>query len=204
MIAPGRGEAMAVDTVEEEIGAKLDAGDFTGAATAALKAYGPGILGYLASIVQDDGDADEVFSSFCEDLWRGIAKFRRECSVKTWAYRLAVHAAMRFLSSPYRKRVRRLRTSEASNIADELRVKSSGRMLSVREAGLSQLRQKLDPEERTLLILRVDRRLPWKDIALVMSADGEPPIDSAALRKRYERLTHRLRALAREQGLLSS
>jgi RNA polymerase sigma-70 factor (ECF subfamily) len=194
---------MALETVEPEIVAKLDGGDLTGAATAALKAYGPGILGYVTSIVRNDDDAEEVFSSFSEDLWRGIGTFRRECSVKTWAYKLAVNAAMRFLNSPHRKRVRRLRTSEASKIAEELRARSSGRVLSEREAGLSRLRQTLDPEERTLLILRLDRGLRWREIALVMSTDGERPIDSAALRKRYERLTVRLRALAREHGLLS-
>jgi len=61
---------------------------------------------------------------------------------------------------------------------------------------LSMLRDSLDPDDRTLLILRVDRRMPWRDIAEVLTDPAEPaPLErrAAALRKRFERLKLELR-----------
>ena len=49
--------------------------------------------------------------------------------------------------------------------------------------------------KRTLLVLRVDRRMPWRDIARVMADDGDDLERlSASLRKRFERVKERLRA----------
>jgi hypothetical protein len=43
--------------------------------------------------------------------------------------------------------------------------------------------------------LRVDRRMPWRDIARVMADDGDDLERlSASLRKRFERVKERLRA----------
>ena len=62
----------------------------------------------------------------------------------------------------------------------------------------------LAPDDQTLLIMRIDRELAWSEIALVMS-DAEPGAlseaqlkrQSAALRKRFERLKQELRAKLR-------
>lgn len=64
-------------------------------------------------------------------------------------------------------------------------------------------------DDQTLLILRVDRGLSWRDLALVMS-DGEVGSLSETelgsmerrVRQRFKRLKDRLRELAREDGLL--
>ena len=50
-------------------------------------------------------------------------------------------------------------------------------------------------------MLRLDRDLSWREVATVMSAEGEP-VDEAALRKRFERVKARLAQRAREEGLL--
>jgi RNA polymerase sigma-70 factor (ECF subfamily) len=198
------GMGMGLEPVEVRITAELDGGDLAAAATIALKAYGPGILGYLAAVVHDRNDAEEVFSCFSEDLWKGIPGFRGVSSVKTWAYRVAWHAAMRFLGSPHRRRIRRLRTSEASQIAAQMYTASSNRLAAEREDSLRELREQLSPEEQTLIILRLDRRMSWKQVAVVLSVDGQAPVDSEVLRKRFERLKLRLRELAREKGLIAA
>ena len=61
----------------------------------------------------NDADAGDAFSSFCEDLWRGIAEFRGDASFKTWAYKLAWHAALRNLRDPHKRLRRALATNEA-------------------------------------------------------------------------------------------
>jgi RNA polymerase sigma-70 factor (ECF subfamily) len=186
---------------EDRAGALVEAGELSAAAEAIVRDYGPQILGYLTSVVRNDGDAAEVFSQFTEDLWRGLPGFRGECPVRVWAYRLAYHAAARHLRDPYRQRGRRLESTELSRIADEVR---SSVLLGRREArqeGIDRLREKLAPDEQTLLVLRLDRGLSWREVATVLAEDGAP-VDEVALRKRFERLKGKLADLAREEGLL--
>ena len=69
------------------------------------------------------------------------------------------------------------------------------------------LRDQLEPDDRTLLILRVDRKLGWNEIATIMAEDAEPTPDvvkrgAATLCKRFERAKERLRKLATEQRLI--
>src|SRR5215475_15208046 len=101
-------------TIEQQIASCLDRGDVKEAATEALRGYGPQILAYLAGVLRDDEAAAEVFSEFSEDLWRGIGAFRRESSFRTWAYRLAWHAAKRFRRDAFRRHARPFETSEIS------------------------------------------------------------------------------------------
>jgi RNA polymerase sigma-70 factor (ECF subfamily) len=190
-----------VSELEHRILAHLDAGDLPGAATEALRGYGPQVLGYLTAVLRDEDEARDVFSQFAEDLWRGLAGFRRESAVRTWAFRLAWHAASRHARDPYRKHHRPIFTTEASRIAEAVRSTMSTYAPGGRADKLMKLREALDPEEQTLLILRVDKAMAWEDVAEVMRADGEPA-SSAALRKRFERLKEKLGRLAREQGLI--
>jgi RNA polymerase sigma-70 factor (ECF subfamily) len=188
-------------TPEKTLAALLDGGDMPGAVTAFMKAYGPQILGYLTAVLHDDDDARDVFSQFCEDLVRGLPRFRRECSFRAWGFKLAWHAASRFHRDPYRQRGRRLLTSDASRLAASVAHDSSFRP-GGRSERMLKLRQALDPEEQTLLILRLDKEMPWEEVSHVLSGRGEP-VAPAALRKRFERLKEKLARLAREQGLIS-
>ena len=65
---------------------------------------------------------------------------------------------------------------------------------------LAAARAALSDEDRELLYLRVDRQLPWREIAVIMSDEGADPGDEAvrkldqALRKRFEAVKRRLKA----------
>lgn len=187
-------------SLEARIAAALARRDIEAAATEAIRGYGPQILGYLRTVMGDAEDAAEVFSQFAEDLWKGLGGFRGECSVRVWAYRLAWHAASRFGRDPYRRRRERLPSAFASQLAETL-LSTPGSAAERRSAEVQQLRQHLGPEEQTLLVLRVDRQLSWKEVAQVMAGEGDP-VDAATLRKRFERLKDKLAQLARAKGLL--
>lgn len=182
--------------LEERITSLLDAGDPTGAATAAIEGYGPQILGYLTSVLRDDDLAGDAFSTFSEDLWVGLPKFRRESAFRTWAYKLAWHAAMRCARDPKRKRGAPLPSSLASNLAAEVRSRTAPHLRTETKTAVQQLRDELTPDEQTLLILRIDRDLGFRDIAEVIG------VEEAAVRKRFERVKEKLKDLARKRGLL--
>ncbi len=187
-------------SVEAKVEQALAAGDPRGAATAAIQGFGPAVLGYLTALLKDEDDARDAFSAFAEDLWRGLPGFRGECSLRAWIFRLAWHAASRFARDSYRRRRRPLPTSAASKLAASVRSMSSVLPGGRRERMLK-LRESLDPEEQTLLILRLDKELAWEEVAQVLAAEGSPAAP-AALRKRFERLKEKLARKAKEQGLL--
>jgi len=180
----------------------LDRGDHAGATTFVVREYGPQLLGYLCSVLRSEADAGEVFSMFSEDLWRGLPGFRRECPLRVWCYRLAWHAAARFLRDPYRGRGRRLETTELSRIVEEVRSSVFLGRDQARQATLDKLRAALSPDERALLVLRLDRGLAWGEVALVLAEEQGAPVDEPTLRKRFERLKDKLAQRAREEGLL--
>jgi RNA polymerase sigma-70 factor (ECF subfamily) len=194
-------EAAVPAPAEERIGELLGAGELREAAAAVLRSYGPQILGYLCAVLRDEEAAQDVFSQFAEDLWTGLGGFRGDASVRVWAWRLAWHAAARHSRDPYRRRGRRLESGELSRIAAEVRSTPTAQWVDDRSRKLAALRASLTPDEQTLLILRVDKGLPWSEVAFVLSTP-EAPVEEPALRKRFERVKAKLARRAREEGLV--
>jgi RNA polymerase sigma-70 factor, ECF subfamily len=183
-----------VAELEATIQASLNEGRTHEAATTAVRGYGPAVLGFLVSALRDRDAGKEVFAQACENLWRNLAGFRRECAFGTWFYVLAWNAAKNHLNESYRRRIRRLHTSEISQLAAQIR--STG--VSDLRGTAARLRESLTPEERTLLILRIDRELPWRDVARVMD------VDEPSLRKRFERLRRKLQQRAEHERMIKA
>jgi RNA polymerase sigma-70 factor, ECF subfamily len=178
-------------SLEAELSDLLDRGELASAATKLIRGYGSELLGYLTAILRDPDYARDVFSQLCEDVWRGLPGFRGESSVRTWCYVLAWHACIRFGQDAYRKRVRRLETSEVEHLVREI----TSAPLRMERDRVARLREQLSPYDQTLLILRVDRELAWDEVACVL-ATVDKPMTEEALRKRFERIKARLRTLA--------
>jgi RNA polymerase sigma-70 factor, ECF subfamily len=181
--------------LEAKVLARLDEKDEAGAATLAIRGYGPEILGYLTAVLRDDDRAGDAFALFSEHLWKGLPKFRRASSIRTWAYKLALHSAMNVARSSNRRREVPLATTAASGIADAVRTATAPHLRTENKTAVQKLREELTLDEQTLLILRIDRELEWDDVASIVG------VEAPALRKRYERLKEKLRKLARERGL---
>lgn len=178
----------------------VGAGDVRAAATEAIRRLGPEVLQYLRSILRDEDVAGDAFSEFAENVWKGLATFRWNSSLRTWAYRIATNAAADVRSEAWRRHGRRFATGEASNLAEELRTKTVVKVERQRQT-LDVLRESLSIDERSLLSLRLDRGLSWAEIANVLSAEGKR-VEVDALMKRFERLKEKLAARARELGLV--
>lgn len=190
-----------MQALEAEVGRLLEAGDLPAAAAAILRGYGPAILSYLAALARNEDRADDAFSQFCEDLWRGLPGFRRDASVRTWAYALAWHAWLRNERDAFRRRGSPLVSEEISRVAAEVRSTTAVHLRSEAKDAVARLRMQLTPAEQSLLVLRVDRGLAWSEVAVVMSTPDEP-LDAQTVAKRFQRVKTKLRKLAEEAGLL--
>jgi RNA polymerase sigma-70 factor (ECF subfamily) len=185
---------------EADIDALLLAGDAKRAAEEAIRAYGPSVLGLLHRLLARPELADDAFSLFAEQLWSSMATFERRATMRTWCFRLARNVAITVQRESWQRNRRRLATTEAERIAEDVRTKSALR-LERQSQVVTRLARHFSLDEQTLLSLRVDQRMTWDEIAEVLSSPEEP-VGAPALRKRFERLTEKLRDLARDEGLL--
>jgi RNA polymerase sigma-70 factor (ECF subfamily) len=195
--------------LETRIHAGCASGNFKDAATLALEGYGPEVLRFLRARLRSATEADDAFLQFSEDLWVGLGSFRWQASVRVWLFVLARNAATRVGRA--RRREVPLSLAPEERVALRTLVRETTAMFArttVKDR-MRQLRLELDPDDQTLLILRIDRGLSWKDLALVLGeATEETPEDevkraSARLRTRFQTAKKRLRARAEESGLLS-
>lgn len=191
-----------------EIVALRDEGKHDDAFALALSTFGDEMGGFLAARLLDEDRTADAFSLFAEDLWRGLPGFRGEASLRTWLYVIARRAAIRVV----RERVRAARDVPLSQagvverMAFELRSATTRWRRTDAKDRLHALRAALSEDDRELLVLRVDRDLSWDEIVDALelggSDDAERKRQTAALRKRFERLKERIREQAAKDGLL--
>lgn len=187
-------------------------GDFKATATIVLDGYGTELYSFtLAQFHRSWEQADEVFSSFKEDLWRGLPAFQWRCSIRAWCYRLVRNAASRYRRAPQNRRARHVSLDDASflnDVVDRARTSTQAHLRSEMKNEIQDLREKLSQEDRDLLVLRVDRALSWREVAHAMLPANEKPEEErarrleASLRQRFVEVKARLKQLAKERGLL--
>jgi RNA polymerase sigma-70 factor, ECF subfamily len=178
--------------------------DWQAAATHALRGYGPEVLGFLVGLQNSEQRGREVFSTFCEDLWRGLPGFGWDCSLRTWIYCVARHACFREKRNE-RRRPRGIPLSQAPAVAELALQLRSGthtyQRTEVKER-VRRLREALPNADRMLLILRVDREMSWRDLARVVLGGSPSPVElereAVRLRKRFQLVKERLRDGLRE------
>jgi RNA polymerase sigma-70 factor (ECF subfamily) len=200
------------EKLERELRLFLDQRDYPRAATLAIRGFGPEIFGFLLAFHRDEEEAAEVFATFSERLWRDLSTFAGSSSFRTWAYALARHASLNYRRDT-RRRERRLQPlpegSELSGIAEQVRSETLSFLRTERRSRFAELRASLPSEDQALLILRVDRGLPWNDLVRVLRAGAEPLAkgelarEAARLRKRFQLLKARLLELGREAGIIT-
>lgn len=179
------------------------------AATLAIESYGAELLRFVSAILHDEAAASDVFGQVCEDIWCGLPEMRWQSTFRTWSYAVARNACHRHLRSPrVRRAVPLSEAREVEQLAATVRTRTLPFLRTEVKDAFTRLRESLSTEEQSLLTLRIDRELDWEDVAQVLS---EQPLNAAELkraaatyRKRFERLTDKLRSLAQESGLLDT
>ena len=147
--------------------------EFPAAASAIMRGYGPAVFGYLLGLTRDEDRADDVFSQFCEDLWRGLPGFRRDSSSRTWVYTLAWHAWLRQERDAYRRHGRPLASEEMSRLAAEVR-STTARPSEVGGQGCGGTSPRATLARRAVACSSSGwtASLSWSEVAAVMSTPG--------------------------------
>jgi RNA polymerase sigma-70 factor (ECF subfamily) len=159
-----------------------------------------------------EADASDTFADFSEALWRSLAQFAWECSLRTWAYAIARNLMRTSRRGAGRRRKRGVAVGDSAleDVAQAVRTETLAFLRTETRTRLHSLRDSLPEEQRMLLVLRVDRQLAWNELARVLAeTEGDAPLDDAALakeaarlRKQFQLVKDRLRALAKKEGLI--
>lgn len=195
---------MSVATTAEDRGAleravrvACDAEAWEDAVTLAVRGYGPELLGYLNALLRDPAEADDVFATTCENLWAGLPRFAWQSTFRTWAYTVTRNACVSFVRGSRKRRTVPLSSAPIAALAAGLRTQTATFLRSETKDRLAEIRAALAPDDQTLLILRIDRQLAWREIAHVFEPEPATPAvleaRAATLRKRFERLKSDLR-----------
>jgi RNA polymerase sigma-70 factor (ECF subfamily) len=186
-------QSLSQEALERAIRTACEAATWETALTIAIRGYGPELLGYLNALLRDPSEADDVFSTACENLWVGMSRFGWQSSFRTWAYAVTRNACISHVRGGRKKRGVPMSTTTLGAIAAEIRSQTASFLRTETKDRLAEIRAALDPDDQTLLILRIDRKLPWRDIAQVFGDDDGIEARAASLRKRFERLKADLR-----------
>jgi RNA polymerase sigma-70 factor (ECF subfamily) len=184
-------EALARDDVREAV-------------ESTLALYGAEVFGFMTGVVDDPVMARDVYVRFAERMWRAVGRFRWHCSLRTWCYALARSEMARRRAEPPRSaRVPSARaTLTAGPDVDSLSACTmAGGTLRGR---VDILRSELVPEDRELLVLRVDRGFSWRDMALTILdnvSEDEIERESARLRLRFVAVKEQLARAAAAHGI---
>jgi RNA polymerase sigma-70 factor (ECF subfamily) len=197
-----------VSTTDERARGLAEAGDQAAAATLVLRELGPEIFGFLRAALGSSADADEVSAATSERIWRSLPAFQWRSSVRTWAYVIARNEAARFQRGARRRNAGRVTPSQLEDVVAIVRTETRSALRTEKRDKIRALREELSIDDRTLLILRVDRDLEWTAVARIFLGDEASPDEvtkreAARLRKRFQLVRLRLVERAREEGLLT-
>jgi RNA polymerase sigma-70 factor, ECF subfamily len=181
-----------VAAFDSEVRALVLAGRQRQAADLLLTRLSAELRPFLHRLLGDVSLADEAHSSTCERLWRGLASFRWECSLRSWSYIVARREASRCRARHARDGILQTTLSKADQVAACFG-STSGTLSTTRRDQLDALRASLSDEDRDLLVLRVERGLSWKEIAAAFLEEHES--DQEVVGREAARLRQRFRAI---------
>jgi RNA polymerase sigma factor (sigma-70 family) len=129
-----------------------------------LREYGPG-LSRLAASYESLADArEDLLQDIRLALWTALPAFRRECSLRTFVYRIAHN---RSLSHIYRRRRQPLESEQPEEIIDPNSNPESSAILKAMHVRLTKAIRSLPIAYRQVITMALEG-LPHAEIALVL------------------------------------
>lgn len=137
-----------------------------------VEAYLPAVFNFALRLVGSSAEAEDITQETFLKVWRNLAKFRPEGSIKPWIFAIARNTAFDFLRKKKAIPISFLAEEETTNpedwlpdpdpLPDELFEKKETR--EALEKALSELR----PEYREAVLLHLSEDLTFEEIAKIV------------------------------------
>lgn len=191
--------------LETELRALCAAKAYRRAAELALSGYGPEIRKLMKVTFKDDYRVDDAFGAFSEAMLTSLPGFRWESSFRTWVYSVAHNVCLSLIRSG-QTRERPLAEGGLDDRPVLDRTQTQPWLRTEVKSRFRALQERLSAHEQQILALRLDRRLPWPEVARAMADHELSPEElekrATVLRQQFQRIKTRLRALAIDEELL--
>ena len=188
----GAVEAASTTDVDGTIRSALARGDVRSATAVLAEAYGAEVYGWLSAVL-GPVEAGDVYGAVMLRVVSAFGTFRGDSSARTWLYAVARNEARQWMRSARRRRLVLTPLEDHPSAADRA---ASVRTDPRAADRIATLRARLSAEDRSLLILRIDRGFAYPVIARIgmPAADDEVIVREAArLRQRVHDIKKRLR-----------
>lgn len=176
---------------ESDLIARARKGDMT-SANQLLSRYQRPLWGFLLSLLGHQADAEDALQETCLKALRGLSGYRDERKFKSWLFQIAYRESLTL-------RRRQKRAPVTTEDADELESLADAEPLATVRLESIEARQRLRacverlPEaEREVVLLRLQRDIPFREIAEITGA----PLNTVLGRMRNATL--RLRSMMTE------
>lgn len=193
--------------LEKEVRGLCQQGAVGRAVERVLQGHGLEIQRVMSGILRDEVRVQDAYGIFCERLLKGLPGFRGEGQLWMWLNRMARNACLQLLKAPAGREVP-VSDSQFPDQARPERSQTPPWQQAAMKERFRALRERLQPQDRLLLALRLDQQLSWREVARRMAGPQEPLTEEAlnrkstSLRQQFQRAKARLHALAMEDSLL--
>jgi RNA polymerase sigma-70 factor (ECF subfamily) len=189
--------------VEAQVQAAIAAGEYTRALALLAHAYLDLVFGYCFRVLNEDTPrAKDVTQQVFEEVCRGIARYRGESSVKTWLLAVAHHQCLKDIATCERRQsiLGRHQEEVTAHLHPGPPLLAESAVLSQEWlAWLTRALDQLDPEDRSILIMRFGVGVPHElsaiEIAQILGISR-----AAAYRRLQEALMHLRRMIPDDAG----
>jgi RNA polymerase sigma-70 factor, ECF subfamily len=189
--------------VDAQVQAAIAAGEYKRALELLAQAYLDLVFGYCFRVLNENTSrAKDVTQQVFEEVCRGIARYRGESSVKTWLLAIAHHQCLKEMATCERRKniLRQHQEDIAAHLHVDPPILAESAIVSQQWlARLTWALDQLDPEDRSILIMRfgvgVPHELSAAEIAQILGISR-----AAAYRRLQEALEHLRRMMPNDAG----
>jgi RNA polymerase sigma-70 factor, ECF subfamily len=188
---------------DAQVQAAIAAGEYGRALELLAHTYLDLVFGYCFRVLNEDSSrAKDVTQQVFEEVCRGLARYRGESSVKTWLLAVAHHQCLKEIATCERRRrlLGQHQDDVAANLHADPPIPADSAVRSQEWlAWLTRALDQLDPEDRSILIMRfgvgVPHELSAAEIAQILGISR-----AAAYRRLQEALMHLKRMMPDDAG----
>lgn len=146
---------------------------------ALIQTHTPKLVSIIRPVVGSQSATDEVLQQVYIFAWKGLSKFRKESSLGTWLYRIALRTAWKFIQ--HERRQNQDKNKDLKVQSQELDSTGNPQLL------LLQALAELPPKQRLVFVLRYFESMSFQHISsFIQCSEGNAKAQYHHARKKIE------------------